>query len=351
MSQATVTLQGIYYDGQHPIGIRATLVWAEREAALIGEQISQRYALNKLFVSPRVGHADRFVSLPDGGQLQCPDHPILDRLPHEVGSEGIVAWLEQRLYAAVASIAIVIALVISAYVYGLPFLAAKVAAHIPLETERELGDRALVWLDKSKWFAPSALPADRQASLRDGFSRLCKGLPQEQYYRLEFRNSSFIGPNAFALPGGAIVITDPMVNLAKTQEEALAVLAHEIGHVELRHTMRHMLQDSITAAIAATVTADAASLSIAIAGLPAAIAQAKYSREFEAEADEFSFRLLKQHGQSPEAFASIMARLSKGTEQTERAMAFLSTHPVTEERVRRAREAAGHHANPKPSPP
>jgi predicted Zn-dependent protease len=118
------------------------------------------------------------------------------------------------------------------------------------------------------------------------------------------------------------------------------VLAHEIGHVELRHTLRSVLQNSVTAVVVATVTADAASLSVAVAGLPVLVAQTKYSREFEAAADDFAFRLLKQKGHSPAAFASLMERLAKKHEQQERAFAYVSSHPVTAERVKRARAAA-----------
>jgi predicted Zn-dependent protease len=83
-----------------------------------------------------------------------------------------------------------------------------------------------------------------------------------------------------------------------------------------------------------------ASLSVAVAGLPALLAQAKYSREFETEADEFAFQLLKQHGRSPEAFATLMERLAGEDDGAERSYAFLSTHPMTAERVQRARAAA-----------
>lgn len=64
-----------------------------------------------------------------------------------------------------------------------------------------------------------------------------------------------------------------MVKAAKSSEEVLAVLAHEIGHVELRHAMRHVLQDFLAAVVAATITADAALLSVAMAGLPAVLAR------------------------------------------------------------------------------
>lgn len=336
------TLTGLYFDGQRPVGEPATLIFTGREAALIGTRVSLRHSARELRASPRVGRADRFIALPGGGQFQCADHPALDRLSHESQSEGLVAWLEARTAVAVAGIALVVALLAGGYFYGLPAAAESVAHRIPVETERALGDQALAWLDANGWFKPTTVDEDMRFFISKEFEELGTGLPAVRHLRLEFRDS-FIGPNAIALPGGAIVITDDMVNEADSLDEIAAVLAHEIGHVERRHALRHLLQGSAVAVAAATLTADAASLSVAVAGVPTLLAQTKYSREFETEADDFAFALLKHRGRSPEAFATLMERLA-GEHESERGFGFLSTHPVTAERVQRARAAAAESA-------
>lgn len=339
MSAGTATLTGLYFDGQRPVGVPATLIFAGHQAALIGAQLSRRHGARELRVSPRVGRADRFIALPGGGQFQCADHPALDRLPHESQSEGLVAWLEARSAVAIAGIALVIALLAGGYFYGLPAAAERVADRVPVETERALGDNALAWLDANGWFKPTTVDEEMRFFIGKEFEELRAGLSTERHLRLEFRDSG-IGPNAIALPGGAIVITDAMVREAESLDEIAAVLAHEIGHVERRHALRHLLQGSAVAVAVAALTADAASLSVAVAGLPTLLAQTKYSREFETEADDYAFALLKQRGRSPEAFATLMERLAGENEAKHRGLGFLSTHPVTAERVRRARAAA-----------
>src|SRR5262245_46455716 len=107
---------------------------------------SQRCRVADLLVSPRVGGADRFITLPAGGQFQCADDPRLDGLPQEVASEGPVAWLEQRLAVALACIALVAAVLLAGYFYGLPIAARYAAARIPIETEQALGRETLAWL-------------------------------------------------------------------------------------------------------------------------------------------------------------------------------------------------------------
>jgi Zn-dependent protease with chaperone function len=335
-----ITLEGTYYDGRTPVAVPARMEFAGGSAILIAGQTSLRHAVALLNVSPRTGRADRFIALPDNGQFQCPDDDVLDSLPQASPSEGPVAWLEERWGVALAGIALTACLLLAGYFYGLPVAAERVAARIPVETEQALGRHALTWLDEQKWFKPTNLDLNTQKGIRDGFDTLRSDLPLKSYYQLEFRASKVLGANAFALPGGTIVITDDMVKSANSQEEVLAVLAHEIGHVELRHTMRSLLQNSAVAVVAAAVTSDAASLSVAVAGVPVLLAQTKYSREFESAADEFAFKLLKQKGYSPLAFASIMERLAIKYEQDERMFVYVSTHPVTAERMKRARAAA-----------
>lgn len=335
------TLAVMFYDGRSPVAEPATLIWSGSTVKVIGATIAQDYPAQRLRVSPRVGRADRFVTLPDGTQLQGPDHPLLDRLPQEGRTENIVAWLEQRWQVALSCVALTIAALGLGYVYGLPAVAERIAAHVPAAYARQFGQRALTWLDDRKLFLPSKTSPQVRKQLTAGFAELARGLPREHDLRLEFRNAPAVGPNAFAFPGGIVVITDQMINLTKSPEEAYAVLAHEIGHVERRHALRHVVQDSVTAAAAATFTSDVSSLTFAVSGIPVLLAQAKYSREFETEADDFAFMLLKKHGISPNYFASLMERLSaKRDRRTEGRMAFLSTHPVTAERIARARAAA-----------
>lgn len=340
MNSYSFSLHGYYYDGRQPLQRSATLEFTAREALLLYSNNQHGYLASHLLVSPRVGRADRFIALPDGGQFQCPDTPMLDLFFQHSKTEGAIAWLEQRMEVALASVVLIVALLAGGYQYGLPAMANRIAVKIPLETEQALGKHALVWLDDSNWFQQSELDREMQDRIRRKFHDLYAGLPFAQYYQLEFRESRYIGANAFAMPGGTIVITDDMVNLATSDEEVLAILAHEIGHVELRHVMRHVLQGSAVAVAATAITGDAATLSAAVASLPSVFAQAKYSRDFETEADDFAFQLLHNHEISPEAFAAIMRYIEDDCECKSSALNFLSTHPITAERIERAHAAA-----------
>jgi len=342
MSIRPFTLEGTYFDGRQPVGQSATLKVVGANVALEAGAIRQTYRLAALKLSPRIASADRFIAFPDGGQLQCADRAELDQLPQKK-AEGFVAFLENNVAVAVFGTAVIAVSLIVGYTVGLPAAAERVAAKIPIEVETELGRSGLEWLDDNEWLVPSALNNAKQAQIQKGFNELIQGLPYAKHYQLEFREAPKLGPNAFALPGGTVIITDELVKIARTPDEILAVLAHEIGHVERRHTLKMVLQDSVVAIVVASVTGDAASFGAA--ALPTILAQRSYSRQFETESDDFAFALLKQHGRSPNSFADVMMRMYEKQQaklKGERgASDFLSTHPLTAERIERARQAAG----------
>lgn len=339
------TVEGHFFDGLQPVGVSAKMNFSGPNAALTAGTLSASYANSQLKVSPRIAVTERFISLPDGTQFLCADQTFLDTLPQESPSEGVVAWLESRWQVAIACIAAIIMTLLLGYFLGLPILAERLANHMPMTTEQVIGEQALKFFDEREWLGPSALNETTQVKILDGFNILHSDLPFREFYRLEFRSGQrILGANAMALPGGIIVITDELIEIADTVEEVLAVLAHEIGHVELRHSMRGILQDSIVAAAVAALTSDAATLNVAVAGLPAVLASTKYSREFETAADDYAFSLLKRNDYSPAAFASIIDKLAAESAKSSKNFGYFSTHPLKEERVEQALEATENNA-------
>ena len=335
-------IEGYYLDGCYPLATDANIAFGEETAALTsGTIISKKYPINEIRVSPRIDRTDRFISFSDGSQFTCPDNEILDCLCQESPTEGMVSWLEERWQVALACVFIICLALTIGYFVGLPYAAKHIAIKISMDTGKILGEQALTHMDEHSWLFPSAIEKSRQEEIRDRYFQLIQDLPDRIYYQLEFRQSHFFGPNALAFPGGIIVITDQMVAAAKTDEEIMAVLAHETGHIELRHSMRSLLQNSVVGVTVASLTSDATTISGALAGIPMLLAQTKYSRKFESDADEYAFELLNKKGYSSLAFASIMDRLFTEKKLTETGtITWLSTHPVTSERIKRARESA-----------
>ncbi|HUO44778.1 MAG TPA: M48 family metallopeptidase [Burkholderiales bacterium] len=310
-------------------------------------------ALDRISADARIGDVRRTLSLPGGAQLQTDDHAALAVLfPQANRLEVWVHKLEQhRLYVVGAFVTIAVFSWWS-MVYGVPLAAKTVTRWMPRQVETVLGDQSLASIDKTVC-SPSGLPAGRQQQLRSGFSALTSGLDDRYSYRLEFRDCRRIGPNAFALPGGTIVITDSLIELATDDRQITAVLAHEIGHVRNRHGLRLVLQGAGAAALISTLAGDAVSITALAAALPTLLLETGYSREFETEADTYAFKRLKEIGLSPKYFADMLTRLQtahsekqkaadksgNGRSENNRVFDYLSTHPDTAERIQRALDA------------
>jgi Zn-dependent protease with chaperone function len=191
--------------------------------------------------------------------------------------------------------------------YGVPAMAEYVAKATPPEMEAKIGDQVLTGLDsKIGYFSASTTPAARKASLAKALAELCTAIKTCPQYRLEFRDGGAIGANAFALPGGIMVVTDQIVTLSKNDTELVAVLAHELGHVKKRHAYRQSIQGVLSGLILAAITGDVSSVA---SGLPAALMQMKFSRQHESEADDFALAAMQKACLPPKAFADILQRL------------------------------------------
>ena len=108
-----------------------------------------------------------------------------------------------------------------------------------------------------------------------------------------------------------MVLTDELVALAERDEELVAVLAHEIGHVVHRHGLRQTIQSSMLAISVILLTGDLSSASAFVAALPTALAESRFSREFEREADDYALEYLLAAGVSPTHFARMLSRLEE----------------------------------------
>lgn len=333
---------GVYLDGKTALS-KAVRVDLHLTGKLILSGLDKQDALilQVIKVSPRLGRTRRILSLADGAQIHTDDNDAVDALfPQRNRLEAAVEVIERSWKAALIAIVVTLFSGLAFFRWGIPALAEEVAMRVPFSVEHSMGRQALLVFDKLGLVETSTLAMSRQQELRQLFNQLTKGLQHAGSYRLEFRLGSEIGANAFALPGGIIVMTDELVNLAKNDNELLAVLAHELGHQEYRHVMRRVLQSSAIVVIVAAVTGDVSAMSSVTIAVPTVLIESGYSRQLEAEADSFAFDLLKKYGLSPVLFANIMERLSKNMPEFDGVLQYTQSHPATSERIRTAQQAA-----------
>jgi hypothetical protein len=332
---------GSYYDGKSSDRVPVVATLAPGLLEIRGGGIDLSFPLGSVTVMEGVGGSRGILRLPGGGMCVFDDGAFLERVAGAQGGKAGPSLLrrwERSLACAAAALLIAAAVVAAAVRYGVPVLAKRVAFLLPAGVEARLGEESLEVLDRFA-FKPSGLPAGRRDGIREIFRDVGRETSIDGRSRIVFRKGGPLGANAVALPAGIVVVTDELVSLAANDGEIAAVLAHEAGHVRGRHGLRHLLQNSLTVLLVSAATGDIASISSLAAAAPTLLIDAKYSRDFEREADAAALRYLAARNIPPRAYADILRRLQaqldgkKGGEEPSFTN-YLSSHPPTEERIR-----------------
>jgi len=302
-----------------------------------GEQVARDEPLAGLEISEPLGAAPRVVRFADGAHCEVREHAAFEQLLRAAGIEdGLVVRLQARWLWALAAVVLTVAVAFAGYYRGLPAAADWIAGRLPERLLAGMGESTLGILDEHV-FEPSALPDARRAQLTRTFDRLTPPADDTPAHRIVFRDGGPIGANAFALPDGTIVVTDQLVASAEQDEEILGVLAHELGHLERRHSLRMFIQGSIVGIMVGWYLGDVSSVA---AGLPTALLQARYSRGFEREADDYATQMLQLNDIPPAALAHILARMQAEMDSAhgpggDPFRGYLNSHPATGERINR----------------
>jgi Zn-dependent protease with chaperone function len=343
--------EGHYYDGKRSECHMVILSLNDDRLQITGDGIDLSWPLKEVRVSAPLGSMKRSAYLPDGGKCDFDDNAFAQLAEQYQGKgsffQGVHRW-ENSLKRAFVALTITIVLVLGFIQFGIPVLAEQAAYAIPTATETTLGRETLQILDRTL-FAPTELNTERQAELEQLFAVVISSLDAtERPYMLELRSSPKIGANAFALPGGTVIMTDELVEMAGSDEEVAAVLAHEVGHVRHRHAMRQVIQGSAVGLVIATLTGDIFSATSMAAALPTMLVDAKFSRDMELQADDVAVEYLVNQGDTVEHFAAILTRMEQsfaekhGTDAGENRTAnYFSSHPATGERIERLNRRMG----------
>lgn len=227
---------------------------------------------------------------------------------------------------------------------NLPSLGTVAGADLSLYDERQLGEEMMRHLCST----PSYLSDEEIATYLESLGHRLVAAGGPQPYMFEFFPMRDKTLNAFAMPGGFIAVHTGLIVAAANESELAGVVGHEIGHVTQRHIARMiersqgstaMTIGSILLAILAARAGGSSGGNAAMAitmGTQAAMLQKQlaYSRDAEREADRVGLQSLSNAGFDPKGMEHFFAKMQKKTGQYESAsMAYLSTHPLTSERM------------------
>lgn len=323
--------QGTWFDGTSSRAHAVTVTVQGEVLSIRGDSVCADHRLDQCTIEPALGRIERTLYTPGGGRLDTADQQAFATL--EAGRSGtwgfrMVHWLESRWKTALASVAVTVLAALAGTVWGIPYLAEKAAFSLPERALQSLGKGALDNVDRH-FFKPSELDRAEQGRVRavaDAFVAAA-GAPEPR--ALVFRKSPF-GPNAFALPGGTVVLTDELVAFVESDEELLGVVAHELAHLENRHVVRTLLQGTGVFVLVSVLVGDIASITSVAGTLPVVLLESRYSRGFETQADTVASGWMITAGYGVEPMIAFLTRIR---ERTFEGPEFLSTHPAIDKRV------------------
>jgi len=204
------------------------------------------------------------------------------------------------------------------------------ADKVSIQQEISLGDQAFEQMRPQLKLVPGESVADQVV---ESFGvRLSAG----SVYPYKFHVAENPQVNAFALPGGHIVFNTGLLKSADSAAEVAGVLAHEISHVEMRHSLRAMIHALGVRAVLAVMMGDVSGG--LLGGVAGKLVELDFSREQESEADLMAVKLLVRAGLPSHGLLSFFERQHQ-EEGLGMELPFLSTHPTSEERVAALRKA------------
>ena len=225
----------------------------------------------------------------------------------------------------------VLAFLVAAYIWVLPWAAERMALLLPRSVDAEIGEVAFNGM-------VSGMSIDEERSTRlQAFGDRLKLSP---HYDLQYHVVKDDQVNAFALPGGHIVVFTGILDKLHEPGELAGLLAHEATHVEERHSTRMMVRNLAGYLFISLLIGDVNGVLAVLANNAQNIRNLDYGRGLESAADEEGQERMKENGVDPEGMVRLLNLLEEETHDMPEAVEFLSSHPLTKERIADAKAKA-----------
>ncbi len=319
------------------------------EIQFVSEDFQYSIKLNN--ASIRAGGAgNRFVFLTEKGQdsisIYTSEKSILKDInilsnPHFIQE---ISSSKKTLNSSMTALYIVLGsliLIIGGLFFFKDKMIEKVAKQVPKEWEKTAGDKLFSTLSLQYHFI-------KNDSLKKEFLKVADPLfsqIEKEGYAIDLYFVQNPTINAFALPGGKVIIQTGLIQNAKSWEEVMGVLSHELAHVTRRHHIRGIINNIGIYTLLAVVVGDVSAFAGTFAQLGGDLASLANSRDFENEADETGLAYLEKAKMKPEGLISFFETLKKENAtaldsaiNSKVDLSFLSTHPNTQDRIDNLKE-------------
>lgn len=222
-----------------------------------------------------------------------------------------------------------VAMVVVGYVWVLPFTAERLALLLPTQVDERIGEAS---------YGSIMLGLDEDTAASALLQQFGDRLDLSDRFALRFHSVKSEQVNAFAMPGGDIVVFSGIVERMDRPEQLAALLAHEATHVHERHSTRMIVRQMAGYLFLSLLIGDVNAVVGLLAENADNLRNLSYSRGLETDADRHGMERLQAAGVDPAGMVQLLELLEREAADMPEELAFLSSHPLTAERIARARE-------------
>lgn len=366
------SIQGRFYPPQSSDGCEGTLwVRDEQVFASVFNEGKEAFARDKLRIEPRIGKMPRKIYLPNGFVFETQDSQSVDAIDRK-SRWKLLARLEQTGWHLIPFAILTPILAIAFYRLMIPLIISVGLFMTPEGLPHRIDKASLASLDRI-WMHPTEVAPTRQDELTQIFNAMLEARPEERArrkpeYNLQFRKMRPALPNAFALPGGTVVLTDSLVRDFGDDDLLAGIMAHEIAHVEYEHSLRQIYRVMGMAVLINMIAGDAGPMLEDILFEGSALISLSFSRKHEIQADSYSVPMMEATGRRPDAIIDFFEALERGEmklpdpavdaeiaksntekandDKTKAAQSWFSSHPLHQDRIDNIKRLTQQDASP-----
>ncbi len=327
--------KGVYYNHQVANATPVTIqVFTESLQLDFTGGVMPAKKLHWLFTEIHTDAVDRnFIRITgtgtDAGTLEVSD-PVfvtafLQKYKHTRGTSLHELVLRGGLKVSLIMLLVLAGMLLAGHFFVLPWCADRVVDRLPRSFDKELGEMAHASMDE---------PVDTTASAL--LTRFAAQMKWDTPDTLSFTVVPSKTENAYALPGGYIVVYTALLKRLQTKEQLAALLSHEVAHVTCRHSVHKLCRDMSTSLLLTVAFSNSSAATGALYSNASALYGLTYSRQYEEQADIKGLATMRSNHINQQGMLQLMQELQK-LDHKLKIPEFVSTHPLTDNRIRYVR--------------
>jgi len=328
--------EATYYDGKSSKGQKAYVRLISKELLIFyhidNEVFTIRWEADK--IKKNVINRGGVISLMYGQfpheSIEVKDPSFFKAYTNQYNSSNFIAKsyhfvISKGNKGALLLILFLVAFLTTLYFVIIPNMAEQIANHLlPKSFEEELGERFY-----EGFISNDDIDSNKTLAVNKYF----KKLNYQPSYNIKITVIKKDEINAFALPGGRMVIFTGILEKLSTHEELAALIGHELTHIEMKHSTKSLCRSLSSYMLISVIMGDVGGISALLIENANMLQNLGYSRTLEKQADEDGLQLMIENHIDPKGILLLLQKLNDNHPEQGKYLKYLQTHPMTQVRI------------------